>query len=128
MSETGKIIDPNKELKEKFLDYFKQLPVQKLAGAKIGKHEDTIVRWKNDDADFAEQIEMAKAEWALKNVKSVRSKEWLLERLMRTEFAPPQQRTDVTSGGRPLPIFGGGAVKELITKDVHTNNSDKEDI
>lgn|SRR3990167_2690872 len=33
----------------------------------------------------------------------------------------PHQTTDVTSGGKPLPILGG------ITKDVPTNNSNKAD-
>lgn len=79
-------MDDRKELKEKFLEYFKQLPVQKLAAASIGKNEDTLIRWKNEDADFADQVEQAKAEWALSNIKRVKSREWLLERLMKDHF------------------------------------------
>ena len=115
-----KTIDPNIDKKKRFLEYFVQLPSQKLAGASIGVSEDTIVRWKAADEDFAYQIEQCKAQWALKNVKSVKSKEWLLERLMRTTFAPPKQKTDITSGGKPIPILGG------IT-NVQPDNSDKED-
>lgn len=77
----------NERLKEKFLEYYRQLPIQKLAGASIGKDETTICRWKKVDADFANQIENAKAEWALEKVKRVRSNEWILERVIRDHFA-----------------------------------------
>lgn len=82
----------NKQLKEKFLEYYRQLPIQKLAGASIGKDETTICRWKNEDADFANQIENAKAEWALEKVKKVRSNEWILERVIRDHFASENER------------------------------------
>lgn len=81
----------NQDKKDKFLEYFKQLPVQKLAAASIGVHENTIINWKNEDCDFCDQVEMAKAEWALKNVKQVRSREWLLERLLRDQFGQNNQ-------------------------------------
>lgn len=111
--------DPKTKLKEKFLSYFRELPLQHLAGASIGRDPDTISRWKSEDKEFAEQIELIRSEWALKNVKSVRSKEWLLERIMREEFRPPQLKTDITSGGKPIPILGG-------ISNVQPNNSDKE--
>jgi hypothetical protein len=77
------------------------LPVQKLAGAHIGRDEDTIIRWKTEDSEFADQIENAKAEWALKNVKGVRSREWLLERLMNDHFAD-KRNIDLTSNGKQI--------------------------
>lgn len=86
MKQQSKELDKNAELKIKFLEYFKQLPVQKLAGASIGKSEDTITDWKRADSDFSDQIEQAKAEWALSNIKRVKSREWLLERLMNDHF------------------------------------------
>lgn len=85
------IQDDRLPLKEKFLIYFRELPVQKLAGASIGRNEDTISIWKREDSDFSDRIEKAKAGWALENSKKVRSKEWLLERLMKETF-----------GGNPL--------------------------
>lgn len=77
----------NKELKDKFLDYFRKLPIQKLAADYIGRSEDTISDWKKDDTEFANQIATAKSEWALDKVGKVRSKEWLLERIMNDHFS-----------------------------------------
>jgi hypothetical protein len=114
--------DKQKELdalKTRFLDYFKQLPVQKLAAASVGKSEDTVTRWKQDDAAFADQIEQLKAQWALENVKGVKSREWLLERLMKDHFAPRQELTGKDGKDLPTPILGG------IT-NVHTDDSDTQ--
>lgn len=92
MAKTAKF----KELKDKYLEYYRQLPVQKLAAASIGKDEDTIIRWKKDDTDFADYVSEARAQWALKNVKGVRSKEWLLERVIKDHFNPPKQEVENT--------------------------------
>ena len=80
-------VDKNKELKTKFIEYYRQLPVQKLAADFIGKDETTISRWKKDDEEFANQIALSGSAWALENSKRVRSKEWLLERIMKPHFA-----------------------------------------
>lgn len=74
-------------LKRKYLKYYRKLPVQKLAAASIGKDEDTIIRWRREDADFADQTGVAKAEWALEQCKRIRSTEWLLERVMNDHFS-----------------------------------------
>src|SRR3990167_4693786 len=76
----------NKELKDKFLEYFRNLPVLKLAAGWIGRTDDTITNWKKDDTWFSEQIDIAKSEWAQKTAKQVRSKEWLLERVLHDHF------------------------------------------
>lgn len=108
----------NKELKLKFLEYFRQLPVKKLAAASIGRTDDTILNWEKEDSDFSEQIEQAKAEWALSNIKRVKSREWLLERLMKDHFAPRQELTGKDGKDLPTPILGG------IT-NVRKDNSSK---
>jgi len=74
-------------LKKRYLKYYGKLPVQKLAAASIGKDQDTIIRWRREDADFADQTEVAKANWALEKSKKVRSIEWLLERVMNDHFS-----------------------------------------
>lgn len=111
--------DKNKDLKIKFLEYYAVLPIQKLAADSIARDEDTITNWKKEDPWFSDQIAIRKSEWAKRVSGRVRSPEWLLERITRTEFAPPQQKTDITSGGKPIPILNG-------VTNVPTNDSDKE--
>lgn len=84
---TQMIDDKKLPLKEKFLEYYRELPIQKLAADSIGRHEDTIVLWKKKDSDFSDQIDMARADWAKRTSKGVRSKEWLLERVMKDHFS-----------------------------------------
>lgn len=103
--------EDNYELKVKFLEYYKELPVQKLAAGWIGRDEDTICAWKKADPDFSDQIDQAKSEWAMKKSKRVRSEEWLLERVMNDHFGE-KKNIDLTSGGKPIPIYGGKSVKE----------------
>lgn len=73
-------------LKQRFLEYYKKLPIQKLAAEFIGKDEDTIIRWKNNDKNFADRVASAKSEWALSKATSVKSSEWLLERILSEHF------------------------------------------
>jgi len=75
-----------KQLKQKFLDYYSQLPNQRLAADHIGRNEDTIILWKKNDSDFNKKVLKARAEWALTNSKRVKSTEWLLERIMNDHF------------------------------------------
>lgn len=85
--------DNLKQLKANFLEYYRQLPIQKLSAASIGKDETTIIRWKNKDANFTNQVEDAKAQWALDHSKKVKSSEWILERVMKDHFAQRQEFT-----------------------------------
>lgn len=103
-------MDKNKELKERFLAYYRDLPVQKLAGESIGKSEDTITDWKKADSDFSDQILNARAEWAKKNSKMVKSKEWLLERVMNNHFGNVDKHE--VSGGIKIEIVESPRIKE----------------
>lgn len=75
------------ELKKKFIEYYSKLPIQKLAAKSIGVHENTITNWKNKDKRFCDQIGIAESQWALENASLVKSKEWLLERIMKEHFS-----------------------------------------
>lgn len=83
--------EKTKEKKASFLQYFQQLPIQKLAAGFIGVDENTITNWKKADSEFSDQVETAKSQWALDNAKKVRSKEWLLERIMNDHFGDKKQ-------------------------------------
>lgn len=111
------IQDDRLPLKQKFLDYFRQLPIQELGANYIGVHENTITNWKKEDQEFSDCVDSAKSQWALDNSKRVRSKEWLLERVMSNHF---KERKDITSGDKPIPLLSG-------VTDVQTDNSTTED-
>lgn len=82
----------NKEqLKLAFLEYFRKVPVKRYASHYIGKDEDTVRLWEKEDSVFSEQMMKAKAEYLLENMKIVKDKTWLLERLFRDEFALQQK-------------------------------------
>ncbi len=104
--------DNNTQSKERFLEYFRQLPVQKLAAAHIGKDEDTITNWKKEDSDFSDQVEDAKAAWALKHTKKVKSEEWLLERIMNDHFT--EKKKLELEGDLRIEVVSYDAVKNPI--------------
>ena len=73
-------------LKTKFIEYYSNLPIQKLAAEYIGKCEDTITNWKKKDKRFSDRLLKARSEWVLKTSGKVKSAEWLLERIMKEYF------------------------------------------
>lgn len=74
------------KLKTQFLDYYRELPIQKLAARFIGVHENTITNWKKKDKKFCDQVGSAESQWALDTSRKVKSAEWLLERIMKDHF------------------------------------------
>lgn len=102
------------ESKAKFLEYFAEVPIQKYAAAYIGKSEDTIHDWKTKDSNFADQIEIAKANYLRKQLKGVRSKEWIIERLFKDHFAQRQELTGKDGKDLPTPIYGGKSTGEKV--------------
>jgi len=111
-------MDKNKEKKELFLTYYRQLPIQKLGAGFIAVDEDTITNWKKEDQEFSDAIAKAKSDWALDKVGKVRSKEWLLERIMKDQFSPKSE-IDLTSKGKEIAGFN-----YLPPKQDGTDNTD----
>lgn len=98
------------ELKAKFLEYYKDVPFKKFGAMYVGVNRTTINRWIKDDETFASQVRKLRSEFLQKNLKAVRKKEWLVERIFKQEFA---ERTEHTGArGKPLPILGGLSKKE----------------
>lgn len=52
------------ELKETYLRFFSEFPVQKAAADFIGRSPATIQDWQNNDPNFSAAVSRAKAEWA----------------------------------------------------------------
>lgn len=95
------IKDNKLPLKEKYLEYYRELPNQGLAADSIGRNEDTIIIWKNEDSEFSDLCAKAKSDWALSKSKRIRNEEWLLERVMNDHFGQ-KTKTDLTSNGKEL--------------------------
>ncbi len=89
-------IDHLYKTKKEFLEYYRKLPIQKLAAEYIGKDEDTITNWKKNDPTFSDQLGRAKSEWALKKANKAKP-QWLLERVIREEFGSVKKEENETN-------------------------------
>lgn len=116
------IKDDRLKRKEEFLEYYKDVPMQRFAAMHIGVSEDTIMRWKKEDTDFADSMDNLKAAFVREKLGDVKNIEWKLERMFRQEFSQ-QTKIDITSGEEP--ITGFLVVKN---KDDSPDRTDKETI
>jgi hypothetical protein len=73
-------------LKSAYIEYYVDVPVQKYAAMYIGRDEDTIIRWRNEDQEFADAVQKAKAEWIRKRLIATKA-EFALERLEKSIFS-----------------------------------------
>lgn len=74
------------KLKIAYVKYFEDVPVQRYAAMYVGRDEDTIIRWRQEDPSFAESVQKAKAEWIRKRVITTKA-EFALERLEKEVFS-----------------------------------------
>jgi hypothetical protein len=104
------------ELKKQYIEYYKELPVQKYAAMYIAKDEDTILRWRTNDSDFADKVDRARASWVM-NKASKAKVEFALERLEKSIFKESRE-IEITL---PTPILNG-----IEAINVQTNDSSQE--
>lgn len=102
------------DLKQKYIKYFRDVPIQRYAAMYIGRDEDTIIRWRKDDAEFADCVESARAAWVKEKLKATLPS-FALERVEKEIFTEKRQ-LEITT---PTPIM------EL--PNVSDNNSGQED-
>jgi hypothetical protein len=75
------------DLKSEYIKYYIDLPVQRYAAMAIARDEDTIIRWRREDQEFADAVQRAKAEWVRKKVIATKA-EFALERIEKEVFSP----------------------------------------
>lgn len=92
-----KPIVKHKELKEKFLEYYSEMPIKKYAAYSIGRDEDTILLWEKEDSDFSDSIKQRKANYLL--LKAKRLSPTFIVPLLFRELTP---RQDITTNGEKL--------------------------
>ena len=100
------------ELKRKYIEYYKELPVQKYAAMYVGRDEETIINWRKDDLDFSNQVNLARAEWVRKKASKAKV-EFALERLEKQIFKETKE-VELTT---PQPILGGISVQRDYSND-----------
>lgn len=101
-----------KEQKERAIEYYGAMPIYKYAAAFAGISEDTLKIWRDNDKDFSDRLQTAKAEFIRKHGKKAKS-EFLLERLVKEVFKESKE-LEVTL---PKPIL------DLESMDVHKDDS-----
>jgi hypothetical protein len=89
------------KLKDDYVEYFKDVPVQKYAAMAIGRDEKTIIRWRNEDTDFANRVDQARSAWVRKKVNKTRA-EFALERLEKDIFS---EKKIIEGGDNPIRIL-----------------------
>jgi len=105
-SKKGQTKEDIARLKLEFLDYYKDVPIQKYAAQWIGRDQTTVSDWKAADPDFAKAIQKMEAAFISKNLLKTKA-EFKLERIIKSEFA---QRTELSGpDGKPIPIYGGSS-------------------
>lgn len=115
-----------KELKETFIRYFRDVPIQKYAAQFIKRDDDTISYWKKHDPKFTEDIKQAEAEFISKALNKTKA-DWKLERIFKKDFSA---RTEITGADGqdliPKPLLGGNSVEIIeVRDDVSGDNGNK---
>lgn len=81
-------------LKDRVLEYYRALPIKKLAIESIGRSYDALNEWETSDAIFARKMFEAKAAWAREKSGSKRVEpSWLLGRVMKEHFSERTEHT-----------------------------------
>jgi hypothetical protein len=97
-------------LKDEYIKYFTDVPIQKYAAQFIMRDEDTIIRWKAADQDFADRVKRAEAEYIRKRLIETKA-EFALERLFKQAFTYAQEIE--IKQAEPMPKAGTGTTAQL---------------
>jgi hypothetical protein len=100
------------EQKDKFVAYFRDVPVQKYAAMYVGITEQTAIDWMKKDQDFLNRVQEARADWVKKQVYKAKA-EFKLERLEKSIFKESKE-LEVTL---PKPIL------DIESMNVHKDDS-----
>ncbi len=77
-------------LKVEYLKYYRRLPLQKLAAARIGRSPDAVSVWMKADADFSTACRNARAEYLMDQADGAQTerggRQFLLKNIDREHF------------------------------------------
>jgi hypothetical protein len=98
------------------------VPIQKYAAQFIMRDEDTIIRWKAADKDFADRVKRAEAEYIRKKLLETKA-EFALERLFKQAFTYAQA-VEIKQA-EPVPIAGTGTTTQLRERFIQMVKAEK---
>lgn len=91
-----------KALKDAYVNYYSDVPVQKYAAMYIGKTEATIINWLKADEEFYNRVQNARASWVKKQALKAKA-EFKLERLEKEVWKESIEQTVIL----PKPLLEG---------------------
>lgn len=92
------------EAKEKAILNAPSLYFYKLIAQSIGRNEDTLNRWRNEDPEFADNLDQARNAFIRAQMGKARP-EFLLERTERELFSPPKQEVEHSGEVNPIRVL-----------------------
>lgn len=95
------IEDKRLVLKEKVLIFLSEFPFYKWAAKSVGRDEDTLILWRNEDKDFSERCEIAKSE-AMKRLGRRATPDFMLKNADPETF---KDKKEMEVSGDPLVII-----------------------
>ena len=98
------------EKKNGIITYLQRFPFKKWAAESVGINRDTVNDWEEKDEEFSARVKSAIAEGVL-NLGKKASPDMLLASVDPETFGR-KDRLDITSGGKPIPIYGGKSTDE----------------
>lgn len=116
--------EKNEKIKEEYLDYYKDVPVQKYAAMYVGKSEDTIIRWRKQDPSFAHRVEKLKAEWIRKKAASLKA-EFALERLEAEVFSRKEPNYGISFKQNNLHVYLPEELPHSVVEESLSKNIEK---
>lgn len=102
------------EQKERFIEYFEQVPVIKYAAYYVEITEQTAHDWLKNDATFLNRVNQAKSRWAKKRALQTKA-EFQLERLDKEIW---REQKDIVSDGEAIGI----ALVEFVDGSTNKDN------
>ncbi len=94
----------------------------RLIARSVGVDEDTLIRWRNADKAFAEELDLARSVF-IKSQMAKAKPEFLLERMEKDIFAPPKQETVTTTIDPVMILLQKFGVMEAIESERKTPES-----
>lgn len=124
----GRPTDYNEELLNKAIEYLescdKEIPSIEGLARFLSVARSSIYKWRDEHKDFSDILEDILAEQAKRLMNNGLTGRWnsTITKLILTKHGySDKSETDVTSGGKPLPIL---ASMNVPTDDSHSENSE----